>query len=128
VVLLMQALGGRAEVDDVAVVHHRQPKRVACGKRLRQLRIVGALGGVAGMTDTDVALQLFELLLPEHIGNQAIAFAEVKVIVEGGYTGCILAAVLERRQTKYDVVGDVIGAVKTYNSAHGKYLEGSSEQ
>ena len=118
VVLVVQALGHLAEVDDVAVVHHGQPEGVAGGEGLGQVRVVGALGGVAHVPDAGVALQLLHVLGLEHVVDQPLPLVQVKRVVERGDAGRVLPPVLQGREADYHVADHVIGTVKTYYSAH----------
>ena len=108
-----------AEVDQVAVVGDGDESLGgldADGLRVEQRGVAG--GGVAGVADGHVALELGEHVVGEDVGDQAHAFYIGEILaVGGGDAGGFLSAMLQGVEAEIDLTGGVGMAVDGYYSA-----------
>ena len=96
-------------VDEVAVVGERDLAPVGAPDGLRVLPRVRAGGRVADVADRHVALQRAQLLLVEHLVDEAlVAHGHDVAALGGGDARRLLPAVLERVEREVGEAGDVV--------------------
>ena len=108
-------------VDQVAVVPERDGARVAVvEQRLRVRPRVRAGGRVARVADRELAVQAGQVLLVEHLRDEAeVAQRREAAVLGDGDPGRLLAAVLERVQAEVGEPRDVAaGGVDAEDAAH----------
>ncbi len=116
-----QLLAQLADVDEVAVVPERDRARAAVVEqrlRVRPRRRAGRR--VARVADRDLAAQAVELLLVEHLRDEAeVAHPREATALGDGDSRRLLAAVLEREEAEVREPRDVVaGRVHAEDSAH----------
>ncbi len=116
-----QLVAQRGRVDEIAVVAHRDGARLpVLHERLgvRPLRRAGRR--VARVPDRDLPLQPVELLLVEHLRDEAeIAQCRQPSLLRDGDAGRLLAAVLQREEPEVRQARDVaLGRVDAEDAAH----------
>ena len=106
-------------VDQVAVVRERQRAAVVTDDRLRVLPGRRAGGRVANVADRHVADERAELVLVEHLRDEALVADrhDLAAARGGGDPGRLLAAVLERVQREVREIGDVVSRRKDAEDA-----------
>jgi len=110
-----------ARVREVAVVAERDRSRAALlDDRLSVRPVRGAGGGVARVSDRDLAGEPAQLLLAEDLGDEThVAKCGDAAFVRDGDPGRLLAAVLQREEPEVREPGDVaVGCVDAEDPAH----------
>ena len=90
-------------VGEITVVRQRQAKGRINVERLRLGRRVATGGGIAHLSDTEIAEQGLHVLRLKHVAHQAVVLAQIYMpAVAGEYAGGILSAVLHHGQPVVD--------------------------
>ena len=108
VAVLAQRLLELLEIDDVAVVDHRQAEGIHHHRRLGVQHVGRALRGVAHVPQTDFARKTRQVDLLEGLPHQPVRLVQVEAVVESDDAGGVLAAVLDAGHAFQQRPGDVV--------------------
>jgi len=96
------------EIDDVAVVDHRQAEGIHHHRRLGVQHVGRTLRGVAHVTQADFARKTRQVDLLEGLPHQPVRLVQVETVVESDDAGGVLAAVLDAGHAFQQRPGDVV--------------------
>ena len=106
--IFAQGLLELLEIDDVAVVDHRQAEGIHHHRRLGVQHVGRALRGVAHVPQPDFARKTRQVDLLEGLPHQPVRLVQVEAVVESDDAGGVLAAVLDAGHAFQQRPGDVV--------------------